>query len=344
MEEIINIHTPPLNLEQYKSLAIPQKPFEGPLWLQGFIRHIPDFDQERLAILFTDNKKDNLFFPITIDKSKNWFGIEKTIRPVANYYSPTLPEIRTPSVLSDEACHFFKEHTHIHLAPLSLIQMGHWRSLLTGIGFKVLTYDHNVNWKTNHIESQQSYWNSRGSKLLNTIRRKEKKARSVGDLRFQIFTPDSDKDLQRYLIDYHIVYAKSWKQQEPYPGFIDYLCKTHLETGKLRIGIAYLDGSPVAAQLWFVSENTAYIYKLAYDEEYKPLSIGTQLTQKLVDHVLLQDHVTEIDFLTGDDNYKKDWMDVKTHLYGIVGYNTRTMSGRISYYWERAKRCLKSLV
>jgi CelD/BcsL family acetyltransferase involved in cellulose biosynthesis len=99
------------------------------------------------------------------------------------------------------------------------------------------------------------------------------------------------------------------------------------ERGWLRLGIAYYDDVPVAAQLWIVSHGRAVIYKLAHDEDVARLSVGTVLTAFLMAHVLDVDQVREVDYLIGDDVYKKDWMSHRRERWGIVAYNPRSPAG-----------------
>ena len=54
--------------------------------------------------------------------------------------------------------------------------------------------------------------------------------------------------LGKPLQDYERVYAASWKIPEPYPEFIRGLCRSCADTHSLRLGIAYVDDQPVAAQ------------------------------------------------------------------------------------------------
>ena len=90
-----------------------------------------------------------------------------------------------------------------------------------------------------------------------------------------------------------------------------------------------MDGRPVAAQVWIVSNGVASIYKLAYDQRYSNLSIGSILTARLMEHVIDVDRVGEVDFLTGDDAYKQDWMSGRRERRGIIAFNPRTLQGTL---------------
>ncbi|HOB15148.1 MAG TPA: GNAT family N-acetyltransferase, partial [Novosphingobium sp.] len=79
--------------------------------------------------------------------------------------------------------------------------------------------------------------------------------------------------------------------------------------GRLRMAIARADGAAVAAQFWTVEHGTAFIHKLAHTEASKPLSPGTTLSAALFEQVIDRDKVSLVDFGTGNDGYKRDWME-----------------------------------
>ena len=131
---------------------------------------------------------------------------------------------------------------------------------------------------------------------------------------------------------------------EPYPDFMSGLIRTSAENGWLRLGIAYVDGQPAAAQLWLVVEGQASIYKMAYDERYAKLSVGTVLSSVLMEHVIDTDKVEVVDYLTGDDSYKRDWMSHRRERWGLVAYNPRTPRGLLAAARNRAGKAAKRLV
>jgi hypothetical protein len=131
------------------------------------------------------------------------------------------------------------------------------------------------------------------------------------------------------IADYNKVYATSWKVEEPFPAFIPGLIRSLAAKGWLRLGLAYLDGEPVAAQIWIVAHGRAAIFKLAYDERFATYSAGSILSAHLMRHVLDVDKVAEVDYLIGDDAYKQDWMSHRRERWGIVAYNPRTFFGLV---------------
>lgn len=183
------------------------------------------------------------------------------------------------------------------------------------------------------------YLASRPSRLRNTIRRKSSKfeAGEPGELRM-IRTAEGLEDA---IEQFNTVYNNSWKMNEPYPDFIPSLIRLAADRGWLRMGIATYNGIAVASQIWLVHNNAAYIYKLAYDENYKSLSPGTVLTAYMFEHVMDTDQVDRIDYLSGDDVYKRDWMSTRYEREGTAAYNASTLRGFSSLISYRLKRLLK---
>lgn len=167
----------------------------------------------------------------------------------------------------------------------------------------------------NHIlpvngRSFDEYWASRPGKLRSTVKRKAKK--NIVELRI-----DSEFTEQGWA-DYEEVYAQSWKPEEGSPEFLKDLARQESKAGALRLGLAYIDGKPVAAQFWTSENGTALIHKLAHVEDDAKASPGTLLTYELFRHVIDLDKVAVVDFGTGNDAYKTDWMEAVRPRYRIT--------------------------
>ena len=179
------------------------------------------------------------------------------------------------------------------------------------------------------------YWSRRPSKLRNTAERKAKAA----DLDIRIYRYFSEPGWE----DYESVYAASWKPEEGSPAFLRDLAEHEGEAGTLRLGIARKDGVPVAAQFWLVENGTAWIHKLAYREDAKDLSPGTVLSMAMFRSALDEDRVTRIDYGTGDDRYKKDWMEDRHLLQRFVAHNPSTLAGLAAEAKARASKLVRGL-
>ena len=168
-----------------------------------------------------------------------------------------------------------------------------------------------VGWKVsrrqcdeNHVlpvngRSFAEYWAQRPGRMRTTLKRKAKK------VRVEILTHfDSDAWAQ-----YEAVYAESWKTAEDQPDLLRRFAEQEGDAGRIRLAIAQHGDQAVAAQFWTVEEGIAYIHKLAHLESHKKLSAGTTLSAALFEHVIDKDRVHLVDFGTGNDAYKADWME-----------------------------------
>lgn len=123
--------------------------------------------------------------------------------------------------------------------------------------------------------------------------------------------------------DYQTVYAASWKPTEGSPAFLRAFAEQEGMAGRLRLAVAYAEDRPIAAQFWTVEHSTAFIHKLAHIDEAKPLSPGTTLSAALFEEVIDRDKVALVDFGTGDDRYKHDWMETVRPRYRLDCFDPR---------------------
>ncbi len=181
----------------------------------------------------------------------------------------------------------------------------------------------------------EAYIAARDSKVRHTLERKSKKLRASGSL--EIVTEPAD--VERGMDAWDAIYGRSWKQPEPYPDFVRGWARRCARRGWLRLGIASVEGKPIAAQFWFTMARRAYIFKLAYDEEYSKWSAGTVLSAHMFRHALEVDRVVEIDYLTGDDPYKSAWMTHRRERIGLLACNLRSSRG----VWSAAREMAGAL-
>jgi hypothetical protein len=176
---------------------------------------------------------------------------------------------------------------------------------------------------TNHVlelngRNFDAYWAARPGALRETVRRKGSKG--IVTLRIETTFSDADWDA------YEAIYARSWKPEEGNPAFLRAFAKAESAAGALRMGMAEIDGQPVAAQFWTVEGGTAWIHKLAHDEASRGASPGTLLSAALFRHVIDVDHVQTVDFGTGDNPYKRDWMEAARPRYALAFYRPAAIS------------------
>lgn len=163
---------------------------------------------------------------------------------------------------------------------------------------------------------------TRPGSLRSTITRKLKRARTTA--RFHLFGAD---DLEVGIAAFEQVYAKSWKQPEPFPLFNITCMRALAGAGLLRLAVLAGPSGPIAAQYWAVSGGRAMLLKLAHDEAYAALSPGTVLTAQMLDAILARDRPSLLDFGRGDDAYKRLWVDQRHERYGVMLINPRHPRG-----------------
>ncbi|KEO91576.1 hypothetical protein EH31_02590 [Erythrobacter longus] len=164
----------------------------------------------------------------------------------------------------------------------------------------------------NHVlyvagRSFEEYWASRPGPLRTTLKRKAKKVETKIVTHF-------DPELWA---DYEAIYNSSWKPGEDHPQMLRQFAQSEGDAGRLRLGLAFREGAAVAAQCWTVENGTAFIHKLAHLESMKKLSAGTTLSAALFKHTIDKDRVDVIDFGTGTQSYKADWMEDTRPRYSI---------------------------
>ncbi|MDN3920479.1 GNAT family N-acetyltransferase [Roseateles violae] len=197
------------------------------------------------------------------------------------------------------------------------------------------------NWFQRVDADWAAYLATREGAVRSTIKRMGKKFAAAGG-RLQLIC--EGPELETGIAAYEQVYRASWKTDEPYPNFVRGLIRMCAERGWLRLGVAWLAEQPIAAQIWIVSNGKADIYKLAYHEDFKSYAPGTLLTAMLMEQAIDRDGIAEIDYLIGDDDYKRAWMAERRERWGIVAYNPRTRHGLLGLGRESIARRVKYML
>jgi hypothetical protein len=206
----------------------------------------------------------------------------------------------------------------IELAPIE--DPGPLAAAFRAAGWRVRLTEKTGNWRVS-TDGQDfaAYWTGRPGQLRSTAKRKAKAA----GLDIEIH----DRFDEEAWAAYEEVYRASWKPEEGSFAFLRALAEQEGAAGTLRLGVARKDGRPLAAQLWLVENEEATIHKLAYREDAKELSPGTILGEAMFRRAIDRDHVRMIDYGTGDDAYKRDWMEERRPLWRLEAYNPGTLKG-----------------
>ena len=270
-------------------------PFDRLAWWQGLAEHCDvrpllavARDGDALAVLPLRESGGQLA------ALANWYSFRT--RPVIS------PGADAPALLAALARDLGKRHARIGLAGLP-DEDGSTR-LLQAAFREAGWIAYREACDTNHVlhvggRSYDAYLATRPGPLRTTLKRKTGKVETTVLDRF-----DADA-----WADYESIYAESWKPSEGSPDFLRAFARAEGEAGRLRLGVARAGDDAVAAQMWTVEGGTAFIHKLAHRESAKPLSPGSVLSAALFRRVVDVDKVALVDFGTGNDGYKRDWME-----------------------------------
>jgi len=326
-------------------------------WYQNYEKNIPDdFLLEKIYGVLIEPTAERslpqvaaLVFLKKIT-SKAIFFKYSSLEPFANYYS-TYHNVLI-SNCSDSASAIASlvsnisadtEITALNIGPVvqGAAEIEQLEKELSQQGWYTYYYEMFGNWRL-HLDGRSfdEYYTSVPSKVRNTIKRKGNKLYRDHEVEYKLY--QDEQDLSEGIEYYEHVYRNSWKVNEPYPDFIRGLITFSAKNGWLRLGVILVSQQPVAAQLWIVKDKIAYIYKLSYTESTKKLSAGSVLTEKIMRHTIDEDKVEIIDYLTGDDAYKKDWMSERRQMIGLMAYKP-SVKGRLLTLGFRVKQLLKKI-
>ncbi len=263
------------------------------------------------------------------------YGIARRVEALGNFYTSLYSPIFAPEATELDLAALLqaasRDHGGAHemrFAPMDPTAPAYTATLaaLRNIGWVPFRYFCFGNWQLDVNSDWQIYLERRVGELRSTIKRKGKKFTAAGGTLEIVSDP---AQVETAIAAFNHVYKHSWKRPEPHPNFIPGLIRWLAARGWLRLGIARLDGKPVAAQIWIVNHSKANIFKLAFDEAFTEHAPGTLLTAHLMQHVFEQDKVKDVDYLIGDDPYKLSWMNRRRERCGIVAYNPRTSVGLV---------------
>lgn len=266
--------------------------------------------------------------PLCHDTASKASGVEA----LANWYSFTAGPLCTDPAqarpLLEAIARSLSRIGAVQLAPLAEADAAALQAAFRNTGWMTDTQPCD----SNHVlpvegRSFATYWAARPGRLRETVRRKGAK----GVVSLRIATAFDPADWAAY----EAVYARSWKPQEGSPAFLKKWAQAEGDAGALRLGLAHIDDQPVAAQFWTVEGGTAFIHKLAHDDAATAHSPGTLLTAALFEHVIDRDGVALVDFGTGNDAYKADWMEAVRPRFVLEAFRPGAVR-----FWPRLGRTI----
>jgi CelD/BcsL family acetyltransferase involved in cellulose biosynthesis len=158
-------------------------------------------------------------------------------------------------------------------------------------------------------------------RIVKDIQYCQRRLQKMGSYEFRVIR--NEDDVEHYMDVYYDVYSKSWQEKEGIgPTFHRDLAKMAARKGWLRLGFLLLDGIPIASQFWISCNKHAFILKTVYDQAYKRYSPGKILTSELMKFVIDIDKVKALDYVQGDETYKRDWAPKRRERNGILIFNS----------------------
>jgi CelD/BcsL family acetyltransferase involved in cellulose biosynthesis len=311
-------------------------------WFQNLFACGIDRGEGVLAAKVT-NAGHAFLLPLQVSRAAKAAAFGRSVTSLSNYYSSLYGPIGDPAACTPAACRALARSLRDEVPHSAVIDLNpldgdgpllrHLAPAFAAEGYGVDTYFCFGNW---YLPVLNRPWaeveRQIPSRQRNTIKRARKKLADAGEWTLKIHQKPGP-ELDQAIADYDAIYRRSWKQPEPFGDFVPSLCRWTAERGWLRLGVVRVGDSPVAAQIWFVHQRKALIFKLAYDESFKRLSAGSVLTAELFRHTIDVDHVDELDYLTGDDGYKSDWMTHRRERVGLLAFRKASLQGMAS--WAR---------
>jgi CelD/BcsL family acetyltransferase involved in cellulose biosynthesis len=326
--------------EQLAREQYADNPFLSLDWHLVWLKH---FAQEAEAIHYVkilDGGRPVGYFPMILT-SERFHGLRlRTLRLAGNIYTP----IACPLVQTDDSAAIYDYCVQqvitsipwrlflIEQLPTEFPGAAELKEAFGRAGYFVTLEDSSVNWiyESQGISSQE-YHDQLPFGVRRDTRQFSRRLAASGDFEFRVCSSDLT---DREVADYAYVYSRSWKEPEYDPTFHADLMGVMAKRGVLRLGFLYLDKKPIAAQLWLIATGRAYAVKTAYDEAFKRMSVGTVLTWRIIEHLMNQDGMHSFDYLTGDDEYKRRWCNMRRRRLSLVAYR-RGLRGSALYQLDQ---------
>lgn len=318
-------------------------------WFDCYFRHISN---DGLNVIQTWDDADTLTGMLFVKEGYSRYGSmgsmggmrAKELSSVANYYTASVaPAVKGGMLGQKHFANAYAKHAErfdvVSLAPLDAT--GEFTralsSALSRNGFVIDVSTSFRNWfLTLNRRSFAEYRIDLPSTLRNTLSRKRRKLMRERQMRISVAKTVKRTEFEAYLR----IHQSSWKPVESHPEFIWDIMQRFSAASWLRFGLLHVDGVAAAAQIWFIKDDTASIFKLAYDPKFAQYSVGSLLTEEMMRYVIDEDRVAVVDFLSGDDAYKRDWMSDVRERKRLRAFNPQTPKGRVLGLGLKAKRWL----
>jgi len=295
--------------------------FSTQVWWETVLGHaMPPHAAPLLLVIRLDGVASGLF-PMLLDP-----GLRALTTPYTCLYDPLIAERANRAAVFTAFAEYCRGFATTRLDALDEALAGELAVGARRAGLAVARFDHFGNWHEDVSGLDWAGWLAlRPGALRETIRRRTRRAERLAGARFQMFC--NRNEMEAGIAAFEMVYARSWKEPEPFPDVNPVQIRAAASLGLARLGVWWIDGIAAAAQFWFVERGQATVLKLAHDEAYKAHSPGTVLTAWMIRHMIEQENVTALDFGRGDDPYKQGWVADRRQRIGLLLINLRKPAG-----------------
>jgi CelD/BcsL family acetyltransferase involved in cellulose biosynthesis len=152
-----------------------------------------------------------------------------------------------------------------------------------------------------------SYLARLNKKDRHELRRKRRRLEEAGGWSVVESTPETlDADLDTFFrLHASSMRAKADFLTEAVRRFFSHIALHLARLGWLSLRSLIFEGKPVAAVLGFKYRGRLHLYNSGYDPEYNHLSVGFVLMSEQI-RMAIEEQMTEVDFLRGNEKYKYD--------------------------------------
>lgn len=311
-------------------------------WFQLWIEHFLDNHQLFILLFYEDDNLETIA-PFMMKKGKFKGANVRRIELIGNVYSPVRyflfgvgddrERVKNLSLIFQFLLRSYKDWDIMDLYPIpeENNNCGVLNESLDKSSLKTWEYVCFGDWYLDGINySSDTYFANLSRKQRKNIRQCRNRTEKYGKVVFKMVTKRDEAEA--YMKMYFRVYAKSWKRREGFgPGFYMDLTKHLANKDWLRLGFVLVDDVPIVAGIAVVCNGVAYFEKTAYDEDYEKLGAGSIWFAEMIKYVIDVDNVSVIDFLRGDEEYKKRWMPKRRERKGVLIFNNNLKGNYLSF-------------
>jgi len=329
----------------WDELISPQTPYRPFLcfdWFKTWLNHFLTADQLSILLLFRNH--DIVAIAPFILRDDRFKGIKvRKLELIGNIYSPIRSLLihdtefyKSGNILPIILRFLAQQNTCWDIIELSPIpeesrHFGLLNDSLNQIPYKNSQFVCFTNWYLDNIDySSSTFFSNLSKNMKRNIKRTKRNAEKAGELKFRMLS--KPEEVSQNIKTYFSVYARSWKKEEEVgPHFHMDLTRLAAQKGWLRLGFVYLGDVPIVTGFALVCEDIAYFSKNAYDQAYRELGAGTIWMSEMIKYVVDVDKVHVIDFLRGDEPYKRRWLKHHRERRGFLIFNNTWKGNLLSH-------------